>query len=98
MLVRSGRGLAVSGSLLAGSLAVGLLYVLPATRPGVQAVDDAVWRFAGAIRNAPTTAVAGALSRLGSAAGERPPRGAAPNLVGLRRHLVRPGAVGRRRV
>jgi membrane-associated phospholipid phosphatase len=89
MLVRSGRGLAVSGSLLAGSLAVGLLYVLPATRPGVQAVDDAVWRFAGAIRNAPTTAVAVALSWLGSAAVNWPLRVAALILLAWRRHWLR---------
>jgi len=66
MLVRSGRGLVVSGSLLGASVVVTLLYVLPSTRPAVQAVDDAVWRLAGDVRNAPTTAVAIVLSWLGS--------------------------------
>ncbi len=42
MLVDSRRGLLVSGCLLVGAGVVTLLYLLPATRPGVQAVDDAV--------------------------------------------------------
>ena len=49
MLVDSRRGLRVSGVLLAGAVVVGALVALPVTRPAVQAVDDAVWRWAGAV-------------------------------------------------
>ena len=66
MLVDSRRGLLVSGCLLAGAAVVTLLYLLPATRPGVQAVDDVVWKFAVSVENGPATAVATALSWLGS--------------------------------
>ena len=66
MLVDSRRGLLVSGSLLVGAVVVGLLVFLPVTAPAVQAVDDAVWRFAGAVENGPTTAVAEVLSWLGA--------------------------------
>jgi membrane-associated phospholipid phosphatase len=89
MLVDSRRGLLVSGSLLAGAVVVGLLVVLPATRPVVQEVDDAVWRFAGAVRNEPGTAVAVALSWLGSAAVNWPLRAAAMVLLAWRRHWLR---------
>ena len=53
MLVDSRRALLVSGGLLAGATGIGVLVTLPATADAVQAVDDAVWRFAGAIRNRP---------------------------------------------
>jgi len=89
MLVDSRRGLVVSGCLLAGAVLVAVLYVLPATRPGVQAVDDAVWRFAGAVRNDPTTAVADALSWLGSGMVNWPLRIAAMFLLAWRRHWLR---------
>ncbi|CAA9221806.1 MAG: Phosphoesterase, PA-phosphatase related [uncultured Blastococcus sp.] len=92
MLVDSRRGLVVSGSLLAGALVVGLLVVLPATAPAVQAVDDAVWEFAGWIENEPTTAVATALSWLGSAEVNWPLRGAALLLLAWRRHWLRAAA------
>ena len=92
MLVDSRRALLVSGSLLAGALVVGLLVVLPATRPAVQAVDDAVWRFAGAVHNDPGTAVAVALSWLGSAAVNWPLRAAALLLLAWRRHWLRAAA------
>jgi membrane-associated phospholipid phosphatase len=89
MLVDSRRGLLVSGCLVAGAAVVTLLYVLPATRPGVQAVDDAVWRFAGAVRNDPATSVAVALSWLGSAVVNWPLRVAALLLLAWRRHWLR---------
>jgi membrane-associated phospholipid phosphatase len=89
MLVDCRRGLLVSGCLLAGAVVVTLLYVLPATRPGVQAVDDAVWRFAGAVENGPTTAVAVALSWLGSGLVNWPLRIAALLLLAWRRHWLR---------
>jgi undecaprenyl-diphosphatase len=92
MLVDSRRGLAVSGSLLAGAVVVGLLVVLPATRPAVQAVDDAVWDLAGAVRNEPTTGVSTALSWLGSAEVNWPLRGAALLLLAWRRHWLRAAA------
>jgi membrane-associated phospholipid phosphatase len=89
MLVDSRRGLLVSASLLAGAVLVGLLYVLPETRPGVQAVDDGVWRFAGDVRNPPATAVAVTLSWLGSGLVNWPLRAAAVLLLARRRHWLR---------
>lgn len=89
MLVDARRGLVVSGSLLAGAVVVGLLVVLPATRPVVQEVDDTVWRFAGAVRNEPTTAVAIGLSWLGGAWVNWPLRVAAVLLLAWRRHWLR---------
>jgi undecaprenyl-diphosphatase len=93
MLVDSRRGLLVSGGLLVGAAAVTALYVLPATRPAVQGVDDAVWRFAGAVRNGPTTAVAVALSWLGSAWVNWPLRILALALLAWRRHWLRLAAL-----
>ena len=46
MLVDARRGLIVSGVLLAGAVAIGILVVAPATHPAVQAVDDRVWHLA----------------------------------------------------
>jgi membrane-associated phospholipid phosphatase len=89
MLVDSRRGLLVSGCLLAGAALVTLLYVLPTTRPGVQAVDDAVWRFAVGVENRPTTAVAVILSLLGSGAVNWPLRILAMLLLAWRRHWLR---------
>ena len=89
MLVHSRRGLFVSAALLAGSLVVGALYLLPATHPEVQAVDDAVWRFAGGMENPPTTAVAVVLSWLGSGMVNWPLRVAALILLAWRRHWLR---------
>ena len=89
MLVDSRRGLLVSGGLLVGAAAVTALYVLPATRPAVQDVDDAVWRFAGTVRNAPTTAIAVALSWLGSTWVNWPLRVLAFVLLAWRRHWLR---------
>ncbi|SNR64906.1 phosphatase PAP2 family protein [Blastococcus mobilis] len=92
MLVDIRRGLLVSGALLAGAVLVGLLVVLPWTAPAVQAVDDAVWRVAGAVRNEPATAVATALSWLGSAEVNWPLRAAALLLLAWRRHWLRAAA------
>ncbi|TFV67203.1 UNVERIFIED_ORG: phosphatase PAP2 family protein [Bacillus sp. AZ43] len=92
MLVDSRRGLAVSGALLAGAFVVGVLVVLPATRPAVQAVDDAVWEWAGSVRNPPSTAVATVLSWLGSAEVNWPLRAAAVLLLAWRRHWLRAAA------
>jgi membrane-associated phospholipid phosphatase len=89
MLVDSRRGLLVSGCLLAGAVLVTVLYVLPGTRPAVQAVDDAVWRFAGVVQNDPTTAVAVALSWLGSGVVNWPLRILALFLLAWRRHWLR---------
>jgi undecaprenyl-diphosphatase len=94
MLVRSRRGLVVSGLLLAGGLLVGLLVVLPATGPAVQAADDAVWRLAGAVRTGPATAVAVALSWLGSGWVNWPLRAAAIGLLAWRTHWLRLAAFG----
>ena len=89
MLVDSRRGLLVSGCLLAGAAVVTLLYVLPATRPGVQAMDDAVWRFARSVENPPATAVALVLSLLGSGAVNWQLRILAMLLLAWRRHWLR---------
>ncbi len=89
MLVDSRRGLLASGSLLVGAAVVGLLAVLPATRPVVQEADDAVWSFAGVVRNDPGTAVAVALSWLGGAWVNWPLRAAAMVLLAWRRHWLR---------
>jgi membrane-associated phospholipid phosphatase len=92
MLVDIRRGLLVSGALLAGAVVVGLLVFLPGTAPAVQGVDDAVWRFAGAIQNEPATAVATALSWLGGAEVNWPLRAAALLLLAWRRHWLRAAA------
>jgi len=92
MLVDIRRGLLVSGALLAGAVVVGLLVFLPGTAPVVQGVDDAVWQFAGAIRNEPATAVATALSWLGGAEVNWPLRAAALLLLAWRRHWLRAAA------
>jgi undecaprenyl-diphosphatase len=89
MLVDSRRALLVSGTLLAGAGVLGLLVALPVTRPAVQAVDDAVWDVAGDVRNDPATAVAVALSWLGSGAVNWPLRVAAIALLAWRRHWLR---------
>jgi len=89
MLVNSRRGLLVSVSLLAGGLLVGVLVFLPATAPAVQAVDDAVWRFAVAVENSPATALSVALSWLGSGMVNWPLRAAALVLLAWRRHWLR---------
>jgi membrane-associated phospholipid phosphatase len=94
MLVDARRGLVVSAALLAGAVVIGVLVVAPATHPGVQAVDDAVWRFAGVVRNRPTTAVAIGLSWLGSAWVNWPLRIAALLLLAWRRHWLRLAAFG----
>jgi undecaprenyl-diphosphatase len=94
MLIDARRGLLVSGALLGGAAVVTLLYLLPATRPWVQSVDDAVWRLAGEIRNRPTTVVAVGLSWLGSAWVNWPLRVAAILLLAWRRHWLRLAAFG----
>lgn len=92
MLTDARRGLVVSGILLLAAAVVTMLYLLPATRPGVQAVDDAVWRFAVAVENRPATAVAVALSWLGSGLVNWPLRILAILLLAWRRHWLRLGA------
>jgi membrane-associated phospholipid phosphatase len=92
MLVDPRRGLLASGGLLTGAVVVGALVVWPVTRPAVQAVDDAVWRAAGAVRNRPTTRVAVVMSWLGSAWVTWPVRAAVLGLLAWRRRWVRLGA------
>jgi undecaprenyl-diphosphatase len=89
MLVDTRRGLLVSAALLAGAVVVGVLVVVPVTHPAVQAVDDAVWRLAGQVRNPPTTAVAVGMSWLGSGWVNWPLRAAALLLLAWRRHWLR---------
>ena len=92
MLVDTRRALLVSGGLLTGAVAVSALVLWPVTEPAVQAVDDAVWRFAGSVENGPTTAVAVAMSWLGSAWVNWPLRVAVLLLLAWRRHWLRLGA------
>jgi undecaprenyl-diphosphatase len=94
MLVDARRGLLASGALLAGAVVIGVLVVWPVTRPAVQAVDDAVWRAAGAVENRPTTVVAVAMSWLGSAWVNWPLRVAVLALLAWRRHWLRLAAFG----
>jgi membrane-associated phospholipid phosphatase len=89
VLTNSRRGLLVSGVLLVGAAVVTVLVFLPATAPAVQAVDDAVWRGAGAVENGPTTAIAVALSWLGSGLVNWPLRAAALLLLAWRTHWLR---------
>ena len=94
MLVDSRRALLVSGGLLAGATGIGVLVTLPATADAVQAVDDAVWRFTGAIRNRPMTVVAVGLSWLGSAWVNWPLRVLAFVLLAWRTHWLRLASFG----
>jgi undecaprenyl-diphosphatase len=94
MLVDARRGLVTSGCLLAAAVVVGVLVVWPVTAGGVQSVDDAVWRAAGAVRNGPTTAIAVGLSWLGSTWVNWPLRVAALLLLAWRRHWLRLAAFG----
>jgi undecaprenyl-diphosphatase len=89
MLVDTRRGLKVSVALLAGGVLVGVLVALPATRPAVQAVDDAVWNAAGAVENGPATVGAEALSWLGSGMVNWPLRALAIVLLAWQRYWVR---------
>jgi undecaprenyl-diphosphatase len=92
MLVEPRRGLWVSAALLVGAVLVGVLVALPATRPAVQAVDDAASTAAGHVRSGPVTALSVGLSWLGSAAVNWPLRAAAVLLIAWRRHWLRLGA------
>ncbi|MBM7806166.1 undecaprenyl-diphosphatase [Geodermatophilus bullaregiensis] len=94
MLVDSRRGLRASALLLAGAVLVGVLVALPTTRPAVQAVDDAVWGWVGAVRSEPATGVSVALSWLGSTWVNWPLRAAAMLLLAWRRHWARLLAFG----
>jgi undecaprenyl-diphosphatase len=89
MLVDSRRALLISVGLLVGAVVVTVLVVWPVTRPAVQAVDDAVWRFARSVENPPTTAVAVVMSWLGSVWVNWPLRIAALALLAWRRHWLR---------
>jgi undecaprenyl-diphosphatase len=89
VLVDARRGLVASACLLTGAVVLTLLVVLPATRPAVQAVDDAVRQWAVDVQNGPTTAVAEGLSVLGSAYVNWPLRIAALLLIAWRRHWLR---------
>ena len=67
MLVNHRRSLVASAGMLGGAVAIGVLFAVPATRPWVQAVDDAAFAAVRDIRNAPATLVAEALSVIGGA-------------------------------
>lgn len=88
MLVNHRRGFGVAAGLLAGAVAVGLLLALPATKDGVQAVDDGVWRLAGHLRNPVVTAVAKAFAFVGSVWVNWPLRVAAAVVLAARRRWI----------
>jgi membrane-associated phospholipid phosphatase len=66
VLVNQRRSLIASAALLGGAVAVGALVAVPATLDWVQSVDDAALDLAVRVRNPPSTAVAEALSLIGS--------------------------------
>lgn len=66
MLVNQRRSLIASAVLLGGAVAVGALVAVPATRHWVDRVDEATRHLAVDVRNGPSTAVAKALSLIGS--------------------------------
>jgi membrane-associated phospholipid phosphatase len=66
VLVNQRRSLIASAVLLGGTVAVGALVALPATRDWVRSVDDSTRDLAVRVRNPPSTAVAEALSLIGS--------------------------------
>jgi undecaprenyl-diphosphatase len=66
VLVNQRRSLIASAVLLGGAVTVGVLVAVPTTRDWVQPVDDAARELAVRVRNGPSTAVAVALSLIGS--------------------------------
>jgi len=66
VLVNQRRSLIASAALLGGAVTVGVLVAVPTTRAWVQPVDDAARELAVQMRNGPSTAVAKALSLIGS--------------------------------
>jgi membrane-associated phospholipid phosphatase len=87
MLVNDRRALYIAGALLSGAAIIGALLLIPATRDGVQAVDDATWRLAGSVQNRPATFLAEALSLVGSVWVNWPLRIAAAALLLWRRRI-----------
>lgn len=88
MLVNHRRGLWVAACLLAGAAVIGVLLAIPATKGGVQAIDDAVWRLAGHLHNPSGTAVAKAFAFVGSVWVNWPLRIAAMILLAVRRRWI----------
>jgi membrane-associated phospholipid phosphatase len=88
MLVNHRRGLGVAAGLLAGAVVVGLLLALPATKDGLQAVDDAVWRLAGHLANPVATAIAKTFAFVGSVWVNWPLRIAAAVVLAVRRRWI----------
>ena len=66
MIVNHRRALVLAGVLLGAAIVLGCLVAVPATRHGVQDVDDAVRRLAVSVQNRPTTLVAEGFSFAGS--------------------------------
>jgi len=66
VLVNQRRSLIASAVLLGGAVTLGVLVAVPTTRAWVQTIDDAVNELAVRVRNGPSTAVAVALSFIGS--------------------------------
>jgi undecaprenyl-diphosphatase len=88
MILNHRRALLVSACLLAAAILLGLLVAIPATRAGVQSVDDAVRRVAVSAQNRPTTLLAEGLSLAGGVWVNWPIRIAAVVVLAARRHFV----------
>lgn len=88
------RALLLAGGLLAGAITLGVLVAVPATRHGVQVVDDAVRRLAVRVENRPTTLLAEGLSLLGGVWVNWSIRILALALLAFRRQFVQFAAFG----
>jgi undecaprenyl-diphosphatase len=88
MILNHRRALLVSACLLAAAILLGVLVAIPATRAGVQAVDDPVRRLAVSLQNRPTTLLAEGLSLAGGVWVNWSIRLAAVVVLVARRHFV----------
>jgi membrane-associated phospholipid phosphatase len=88
MILNHRRALFVSACLLAAAILLGVLVAIPASRAGVQSVDDAVRRVAASMQNRPSTLLAEGLSLAGGVWVNWPIRIAAIAVLAVRRHFV----------
>jgi membrane-associated phospholipid phosphatase len=88
VIVNSRRALVVAVVMLAGAVILGLLVAIPATRHGIQDVDDPVRRLAVRLQNRPTTLVAEGFSLAGGTWVNWPIRIAALAVLAFRRQFV----------
>jgi membrane-associated phospholipid phosphatase len=88
VIVNSRRALVVAVVMLAGAVILGLLVAIPATRHGIQDVDDAVRRLAVRVQNRPTTLVAEGFSLAGGTWVNWPIRIVALAVLAFRRQFL----------